>query len=221
MKSIANKSLADIDVNGHIDDFMADNERFFKIISDVSKDSIIVDTSKDLKRLEFLLQIRSLSILPIYLTRDPKGQICSVQERAIRLGDPWEKDLIDDAIRRYNKKTRSILALLDQVVHFNMQYESLVRDPKGTLKPILSALGLEFEPQQLQWSSKIRHAAGGNRMAWHLQNELKLDERWRTRLRAMQKMAINLGTLPSRHSFPKSFELILNGLSSAMIKLSR
>ena len=62
-------------------------------------------------------------------------------------------------------------------------------------------IGVEYEPQQRDFSDHERHNVGGNRMRRKTSNELRLDESWRRDLGFIQKIAIDIGTLPGRYPF--------------------
>jgi hypothetical protein len=206
MEAIAGKSLSDLDLKGHVERaFISDNATLFKIMRDIAQTEFILDTSKDQKRLQLLLQVPSLEVLPIYLMRDPKGQICSVRERRVRFGQSRDAEtrLIHD-INHYNRKNRSIRSLLAQVPHFKVQYESLVTGPRGVATSILEHLSLSFEAQQMRWGEQVEHLVGGNRMRKLSSSEIKNDLRWKTLLSSLEKIAINVGTLPTRLNFRNS-----------------
>src|SRR5262245_54271496 len=60
-----------------LETFDQDNLTLFKAISGTSGKQFVVDSSKSRTRLKLLLANRKLDVFPIFLMRDPKGQIYS------------------------------------------------------------------------------------------------------------------------------------------------
>jgi hypothetical protein len=85
--------------------------------------------------------------------------------------------------------------------HAVVHYEQLVRHPERTLGTLMHQIGLEFDPQQLDWANQVRHNVGGNRMRWSEESRLQLDETWRKKLTFAQKFTIDTGTLAGRYPF--------------------
>jgi hypothetical protein len=59
-------------------------------------------------------------------------------------------------------------------------------------------LGLDIEPEQLNFRRAVHHQLAGNRMRHSGGDSIRLDERWRTELSAHQQRLISLYTLPAR-----------------------
>ena len=51
----------------------------------------------------------------------------------------------------------------------------------------------------------MRHTVAGNRMRRQQDSQLVLDEKWKYRLSRIQKSMINIGTLRSNRTLPKTF----------------
>ena len=88
--------------------------------------------------------------------------------------------------------------------HGVVHYQDLVRDPKAALQSILQPLGLDFDPRQLDWAGAEKHEVAGNHMRFEARSELVLDESWRQSLSPLKQRAIELGTLLSRQTLPKT-----------------
>jgi hypothetical protein len=189
------KTLADINVQdyGDFDQEHAANVVMFRAISEVSGRNFIVDSSKLPKRLHYLMQFDELDVYPIHLVREAKGQIASVLEMNGLLRSIFEYELVHEQIRR----------MLKSFPHSVVRYEDLVLYPKRTLERILEPLGLKFEPQQLAWGEQAKHNIGGNHVRRQKKSMLVLDEKWKERLSSVQKLAIDVGTMRSRHLFAK------------------
>ena len=196
-RETSGKSLVDLDMLDYrdLDGASAPNEMVFKAVSDVSGKSFVVDSSKLPGRLSYLMRLKDLDVYPVHLVREPKGQINSVvRKHGGFLKHIFRYELIHEQIRR----------ALKSVPHSVVHYEDLVRDPKSALQSILQPLGLDFDPRQLDWAEAEKHEVAGNHMRFDARSELVLDESWRQSLSPLKQRAIELGTLLSRQTLPKT-----------------
>lgn len=205
-KEATGQTLGDLNVEDYADaeSFERDNPVLFDAISAAAKKRYIVDSSKNPDRLALLLATPALDVFPIFLVRDPKGQICS----ALRKNETnsWlGKNTYGLArlIRNYVGTNRKIYRLVKHRPHAVIRYEELAAYPERTLASLMQQLGLAFHPQQLQWAGAERHNISGNRMRFGASSELKLDQHWRNELTFAQRIAIDAGTLPGRYPLVK------------------
>jgi hypothetical protein len=191
------KSLTDLDMldYGETAPGKAPNAVVFRAIAHVTGKTFVVDSSKLPKRLAYLTQLEELDVYPVHIVRDPKGQINSVtRKHGGFLKHIFRYELIHEQIRR----------ALKSVPHSVVHYEDLVRDPAATLASILQPLGLEFDPRQLAWAEAEKHEVAGNHVRFDAKSDLVLDEGWKQGLSPLRQRAIDLGTLLSRQTLPKT-----------------
>lgn len=191
--------LADLNVEdyGDTETFNADNAKLYDAISAVSRKTYIVDSSKHLNRLELLVDNPALDVFPIFLLRNPKGQICSALRKTVK---PEENAYgFMRLIVSYVWTNWRIRRLTAGRPHAVLHYEQLIANPVATLTSLMQTLGLTFHPGQLDWASQERHNIGGNRMRFETSSELKPNDQWRRELTPRQKLVIDLGTLPGRY----------------------
>ena len=188
------KTLDMLNVETYADaaSFHHDNVALFDAIATVSARRFIVDSSKSTSRLLRLLENPATDLFPIFLLRDPRGQICSSLRKDGRL-----IRLIWDNVRT----NREIYALVRHGPHAVVHYEALVRHPQQTLAGLMNAVGLSFDLSQLDWAAPVRHNVAGNGMRRGTSSNLKLDDKWRHLLTPMQKLAISIGTVPGRFPY--------------------
>jgi hypothetical protein len=189
------RSLSELNVENYADveGFNSDNATLFKAISEAAGKNYVVDSSKHRDRLNLLIANPALDVFPIFVLRNPKGQICSsLRKKQIDLSE---------LIYRYVATNRDIYNLIRRVPHGVVHYEQLVSEPEQTLGTLMRQIGLEYDPGQLDWANEVRHNAGGNRMRWQGTSELKLDDAWREKLTFPQKLAIDAGTIAGRYPF--------------------
>jgi hypothetical protein len=190
-KAATGRTIGELNVEDYKDkaQFDEDNVALFQAIAVVSGKRYVVDSSKQVTRLALLLENPALDVCPVFLIRNPKGQICSSQKTAsslLRL------------IVNYVRTNREIYDLVKHRPHSLVRYEELVRSPEQVLGALMQQLGLSFDPRQLDWASQVRHNVGGNGMRRTNSSELKLDDKWRDKFTLLQKLAIDAGTLFSR-----------------------
>jgi hypothetical protein len=193
-RTIKHLNVEDYD---EVESFDRDNAALFQAIATVSGKRYVVDSSKHAGRLSLLIKNPALDVFPIFLLRDPKGQICSSRRSSASLVK---------LIGNYVRTNREIHELVKDRPHSVVRYEELVRSPERVLGSLMSQLGLSFDRQQLEWASQVRHNVGGNAMRRSHSSELKLDETWRDHLTLLQKLAIDAGTLLGRYRFAKSVQ---------------
>jgi Sulfotransferase family len=195
-EAVVGRTIRDLNVENYddLESFERDNVAVFRAIAEVSGKNYVVDSSKQVERLERLMAIDALEVIPIFLLRDPKGQMCSAQKRPIGFVK---------LIENYVRTNRRIYHLLRNRPHAVVHYEELVREPEATLQSLMHQLGLAFDQSQMQWASHVRHNVGGNGMRRRDTSELKLDERWREYWNLPQRLVIDAATLPGRFPFMK------------------
>jgi hypothetical protein len=196
-KAATGKNIGELNVEDYddVESFDRDNAALFQAIAAVSGKRYVVDSSKHVARLSLLTKNPAFDVYPIFLLRDPKGQICSSQKSSsslVRL------------IGNYVRTNREIYELVKDRPHSVVHYEQLVRSPEQVLDSLMHQLGLSFDQQQLEWASPVRHNVGGNGMRRSRSSELKLDEKWRDHFTLLEKVAIDAGTLLGRYRFAKS-----------------
>lgn len=184
--------------------FQRDNALLFRAICEVTGKDVIVDSSKQIERLALLLDNPDLDVFPIFLVRDPKGQICSSLRKngkQHKLGKG--RNSLFRLIGNYSWTNRRIYGVLRHRPHAVVHYEQLAKDPERTLSALMPTFGLAFDPRQLKWVEQERHNISGNRMRFAASSRIRLDERWRKSLSFTQRLVIMAGTLPGRYPFVK------------------
>lgn len=197
------RTLADLNIDdlSDVEACKADNRLLFEAVASVSGAGFVVDSSKDPLRLQMLLATPGLEILPIFLVRNPKGQILSMSRSGERKRKAPESLL--RLIVTYSYQNVWFHRVLRNRPHFRVRYEELVQNTTEVLTRLMRWIGVEYEPQQQDFAVHERHNVGGNRMRRQTSNELRLDESWRLDLKLLPKVAIDLGTFPGRYAFRK------------------
>ena len=190
------RTIGELNVEDYddVESFDRDNVALFQAIAEVSGTNYVINSSKQVNRLERLVANDALQIIPIFLLRDPKGQMCSATKRPTSF-----VKMIDNYVRT----NRKIYQIVSKRPHAVIHYEELVKRPEPTLQSLMQRFGLSFDPVQLEWASQVRHNVGGNGMRRRDTSVLKLDERWREYWSLPQRLVIDAATLPGRFPFVK------------------
>lgn len=142
----------------------------------------LVDASKDVYRLNWLLHSARFDLRVLHLTKDPRGFVYSMTKRlarpsfrkTTRFAARW---LVENFLFA---RICSHPLLAGRSMHIT--YERLATDPDQTIRGIGEWLGTVTLPvSSLDLQELANHAVAGNSMRW-TSTRIRLDERWRTAL---------------------------------------
>jgi len=150
--------------------FRRDNGLLYSAVLEATGKTFVVDSSKSAPRLQRLIAADTHKVYPVFLYRQPHGQINSMVKK---YGNP-DRALIDNL-----HANEAILDALQGRSFVTVRYEDIAADPSRTLSKILNPLGLEFEDCQLDWARLPHHNLAGNAMRFSGNGELKEDDSWR------------------------------------------
>lgn len=183
-------SLRDMDMRCRdADRFARENRLLFEAVAQASGCSVIVDSSKDPRRLARLLRVEGLRIRPVHLVRDARGVVYSQLRRG--------RSLVGMCIE-VNRRTLQIHRSLRKHDHRTVRYEELVAEPRDVLRPLMNWLGPGWDEGQLEWANRERHNLGGNWMRRATDSTIRLDTAWRVGLSTPRQEMTRLLTLPAR-----------------------
>lgn len=161
------------------------NEKVYENILTYSGKKIIFDSSKDVDRAKALLDSGQLEIIFLHLVRDGRAVSYSYKRKYGGVITP----MIRWALR--NLKIEILKRRHPEKFIF-MRYEDFCKNPKQEIKKILQRIGLDFEPQMLNFREKTHHQAGGNRLRFTQDEKIREDLAWQTQLPLLDKIIFNL-----------------------------
>ena len=125
-KAATGRTIGELNVEDYdeAESFDRDNAALFQAIATVSGKRYVVDSSKHVTRLSLLIENPALDVFPVFLLRDPKGQICSSKKTSASLLR---------LIGNYVRTNREIHELVKDRPHSVVRYEELVRNPEQVL----------------------------------------------------------------------------------------
>ena len=161
---------------------------------------VFVDKGNVGLRLKYLLRIPSFEVKVIHLIRDGRAVALTYMDPAgfADAQDPnrrggggggnraSERLSMSQAAyqwRRCNEEAEHALRRLDRSQWIEVRYEELCGSPDATLSRIFAFLGLDPAQRAADFRSVENHVVG-NGMRLDTTSEIRLDERWRTRLTA-------------------------------------
>jgi hypothetical protein len=153
---------------------------WFGVIRRVTRCPVILDSSKDARRLKALYLTEPGSFRLIHLLRDGRAIVASAMRRK-------GIDVVT-ACRDWLKIMRSldwVIRSIPQHQTHRVYYERLCTEPEETLRALCEFLGIAFVQDMLTLRKQIAHNIGGNPMRFRRgESAIKLDDRWRREMSA-------------------------------------
>ena len=144
----------------------------YKYVSELKGTKCVVDSSKSYLKAISLYKKRPGQVKIILLLRDGRGVFYSGRKRSFSRTESL------DAWKKYY--TRAV-PLLDRHVMrkdiMRVRYEELTESPSIVLEKICHFLGLTFEENMLDFSTKVHHLTNGNNMRFR-SSVIKFDQSW-------------------------------------------
>ena len=177
-------------------DWAARNHALVRAIATVAGVRMVADSSKIAIRLKYLRKIPDLGIKVIHLVRDGRAvaltymdpsQFADAANPQLRGGGSGEERhqrlTMTEAARewlRSNEEAYEVLRTIPASDQIRISYESICTDP-ATLRAVHGFLGLPEDDAFNHFRSATHHVVG-NGMRLDDSSEIRLDDRWRTRL---------------------------------------
>lgn len=151
-----------------------------KAIVEVSGKNILVDASMSPSRLVELWATAppGCTFKVVHLTRDGRSNMNSFMRNFSFTPSAAAHEWTD-----VNWRLLVLLRRYQAIPRIRIFYETLCRDPEGTVRSLCQFMGLEWEPLMLDFRRGEQIGIGGNPMRFRPQEkEIVLDEKWRTEL---------------------------------------
>ncbi len=160
----------------HLHDVHRRNVALADVLREITGAKVVIDSSKIALHLKYLLKSADLKMKIIRLVRDGRAVSNSMLTRG-------SKNMAAAALgwRRNNEAAERILAHVPASQWMHVQYEELCRNPEQTLRGICEFLGIDTREIILDFRSRDQHVLG-NEMRLKSSSDIKVDERWRTKL---------------------------------------
>jgi len=154
------------------------NWLFFDVISEVTKVTHVVDSSKDIIRALLLYFKRPGDLSIVLLIRDVEESAASAAKRdgdPIRAAKDWYK-----LYYRYWRILKKVRRRDKKLLRKTVQYEILANEPETIRHEIASFLGLPPPSSPLAIDTKKYHLIAGNPMRYKGKITIHYDNSWKT-----------------------------------------
>lgn len=166
----------------YLKDVQRRNAALVGVLQELTHAKLVVDSSKSVLQLKYLLRNPALDIKIIHLVRDGRGVSQSLIGHGAKR--PTREKLLHAVAREWRRSVEAAGCLLRQVPQsqwLQVQYEELCREPEAVLRRTCGFLGLETRSLNLDFRARQQHIVG-NEMRLKTTSEIRADERWRTQL---------------------------------------
>ena len=166
----------------HLTNVQDRNAALVEVLQELTGAKIIIDSSKSVLHLKYLIRKPSLKIKVVRLIRDGRAVSLSLIGHGLK-GSTRQETIVAAARewRRSNEAAELLLNRLPSSEWLGIQYEDLCLQPEPTMRRICQFLGLDSELINLDFRSREQHVLG-NEMRLRSTSEIRLDERWRKQL---------------------------------------
>lgn len=169
----------------------------YHCIAKCSQNSILVDSSKDSRRLAMLTEFPTdtFNHVGIHLIRDGRAVLWSYK---LKYGK------ILPAILRWIASNIRIELLKWKMPILSIRYEDLVTDPQKTIDTIAKKVHFSPKPLVFPLQTKGQHQIAGNRLRFQKEIHLKQDKSWRENLHFTDRLLFCLlgGWLNLYYGYP-------------------
>lgn len=153
---------------------------WYDAICQVTGTTVVIDSTKDARRLKLLYLGAPDKFRLIYMLRDGRA-VCASEMRRNGVSMDQSAHAWRSVHRRSQLAQRGIPD--DHILH--TRYEDLCTQPEATMRRVVGFLDLDFEPGMIDLRKELSHNIGGNPMRFRqAERTIQLDERWKHELSA-------------------------------------
>ncbi len=166
----------------YLAEIQARNAALADVLRELEEAQVVVDSSKAVLQLKYLLRNPKIEIKIIHLVRDGRAVATSLIGHGLQRGS--RQETVSAAAREWRRSIEAaecLLRVLPRSQWLQIRYEDLCRNPETVLGRICEFLGLDAANLNLDFRSRQQHILG-NEMRLKSTSEIRLDERWRTAL---------------------------------------
>lgn len=142
--------------------------------------NVIVESTKDVRRLKQYFFSDPERVRVLHLTRDGRAVAASAMRRTA-----CSMQVAAEEWLRKNRRIAAVLRGIPQSAIYRMRYEDFCADPTVETGRVLAFLGHTEPPRNVTLNKADRHNIGGNPMRFDRSvTRIELDTRWRSQLDA-------------------------------------
>ncbi|KAA0909968.1 sulfotransferase [Aquicoccus porphyridii] len=168
------------------DEWARQNYNAYFSIAKTAGVSVIVDASKQPRRLEVLLKEKKINIRVIYLVRDARAIVHSYERKYKSLWRGFRQ------IERLDRRARSVKRRFSDVPWMTLRYEDMTGDLDGTVRKISDFCETTFQDGMLRPNTDGFNGVGGNRMRDKPVKKIETDMTWKREMATWKKLLVGL-----------------------------
>jgi len=162
--------------NGKLKQMYDFNNLLVNEILDMEQTSVFVDSSKSIKHVLFLSQIKELDLRIVWLKRDPRAQVNS----ALKYNKTWNTQQATNYWKSEMLENQRILETT-KLKHISLTYEALCRSTKKELQRLADFFEME-NLFSLEFKKDTRHIIGNGNMRLGKQTTIAERREWENEL---------------------------------------
>lgn len=147
----------------------------------MDKSTVFLDSSKAIKHVMYLSQIKEFDLHVVWLTRDPRAQVNS----ALKYNKSWDTAFAAKHWKQEMIENEKVLNRLN-VKHIKLPYEDLCKSPKEEIQQILDFAGVTTGEIDLGFRKKEQHIIGNGNMRLGKEDKIVERKEWETELTPSQ-----------------------------------
>lgn len=156
----------------------------FQAVRSVSKEPIVIDSSKSARRMRVLFAFRPETTRVLFLSRDGRGWLAShIKQTGV------SPELAAQRWLEGNRQVLRMLRTLPSTAYRHVRYEEICRRPESAIEAICDFLGIAYEPTMLRFRRVQHHNINGNPMRVGGDERIVEDLKWR-RILSERELAV-------------------------------
>lgn len=158
------------------------NFAIYDAVREVLGVDVVVDSSKEYLKAIGIYSKRPDEVRIILLTRDGRGVYYSNLKRK------FSKEYSVNSWKRHYARALPLLERhVDPKHTLHVRYEDIASNAAQEASRLCDFLGLEYDPQMLDFSSHVHHSTNGNDMRFSRSSQISIDTSWRDNLTEAQR----------------------------------
>jgi hypothetical protein len=203
------------DVSASRREFLATIEKLYLAVATTTRSSVVIDSSKNPVYASLLMLSPNIDLYIIHLVRDPRASAFSwtspkpTKESTGHTSIEYRNPLLSSIYWNSWNVALEYIGRHQPNRYIRIRYEDLISEPYETLIQITEKLGVPLNDLPPISNGTImmkpNHTVWGNPGRFHVGAvELRLDERWKTKMGKLSKFWVSLITWPFmiRYQYP-------------------
>lgn len=146
----------------------------YRTVASVSSKTLLIDSSKHYLEAVSLYRAAQVRTKILLLVRDGRAVFYSGLKRRLA-----RRVALDSWVRTYRRALPVLESQIPTRDMLRVGYEGIAADPARELRRICEFIGVAFDPQMLDFRSRVHHVLAGNDMRLANSSAIRADTAWR------------------------------------------